>query len=148
MAGAAVTALVMILFMVGAAKLLTPRAAPKSERVMAALPAGNVPMSQSKDVLGKEATDSSVTASSTKPSQDLDVQEVPVAIAAIPNVGQAVGHLFSGRLPEAEQAYRDLAAQFPREPAFESAARILARKNSSNCRGANLSKSSCPSVKP
>lgn len=152
--GAAIGSLVLVLFFAGAAKVLSPHSGPKTERVMAARP--TVTGTGTPSVSSKASTREPANETAAAPSAAVQTpipaeakpEDVPAAIAATPDVAPAVGHLFAGRLPEAEQAYRDLATKFPGEPAFQSASRILARKNGPNCRGANSSKTACPSVKP
>lgn len=72
----------------------------------------------------------------------------PAALLLVPDTLPAIGHLFSGRLPEAEQAYRELATNFPDDLAFRAASKILGRRNSPTCRIPNSPSISCPSVKP
>lgn len=153
--GAAIGSLVLVLFFVAAAKMLGSHSVQKSDRVMAVRPAvtSAASHSESSKAVTHEPTQNPAASASTGPAQpplqaEAKADDVPAAIAATPDVAPAVGHLLSGRLPEAEQAYRDLATKFPGEPAFQSAARILARKNSPGCRGTNPSKTACPSVKP
>lgn len=75
------------------------------------------------------------------------VDQMPAADAPVADSTIALGHLFAGRLPEAEQAYRNLASRFPNEPAFRATSRILERRNSARCRTQNDAKTSCPVVK-
>jgi TolA-binding protein len=65
-----------------------------------------------------------------------------------PDVRVAVSHLFAGRLPEAEQAYRELATAYPQNPTFQLATRMLSKRNSADCRALSDTKKSCPTVKP
>ena len=152
--GAAIGSLVLVLFIVGATKVLTPHAKQTSGRATAThstttetIVHRESPESSVSEV-AREKTDAAVGKTTSKPPPETKLENVPAAIAAAPDVTPAVGHLFAGRLPEAEQAYRDLAERFPNEPAFLSSVRILARKNSPTCRGATPSKTVCPSVKP
>lgn len=77
--------------------------------------------------------------------------KLPTAAASaedltLPN---AAGHLFASRLPEAEQAYRELAANNPDEPIFLTVVRLLGKRNSPECRSpTNHALKSCPTVKP
>lgn len=152
--GAAIASFVLVLFFIGVAKMLSPHPTPRTERAVAAQATTtqtSARAERSTIPVGAAATEIAATGSAApQPPVPAEAksEDVPAAIAAPPDVAPAVGHLFSGRLPEAEQAYRDLATKFPKEPVFHSAARILARKNSPNCRGVNLTKTACPSVKP
>jgi hypothetical protein len=60
----------------------------------------------------------------------------------------ALGHLFAGRLPAAEQAYRQLAARHPEDPTYSILTRILGRCNSPDCRPASAMHGLCPTVLP
>lgn len=74
----------------------------------------------------------------------------PVESAASPDpeIAAAMGHLFAGRLPEAEHAYRTLSQRYPQDRAFGTVARLLARRNGPDCRPGSLQQKSCPTVKP
>jgi hypothetical protein len=63
------------------------------------------------------------------------------------NPNLAVGHLFSGRLPEAEQAYRELSQRHPEDQTYLTAVRLLARRNGPECRVATPAQAGCPMVK-
>lgn len=152
--GAAIGSLVLVLFFAGAAKVLSPHAKPVPAKAVATQPAAATPDSQKgspkapANDSGPVKAETAVGTAQAQAPSETKVEDTPEAIAATPDVTPAVGHLFAGRLPEAEQAYRELAAKFPNEPAFQSASKILARKNSPTCRGASPSKALCPSVKP
>lgn len=75
--------------------------------------------------------------------------EAPTTISDgdTPETSLAVGHLFAGRLPEAAQAYRDLATRHPNDLAFQAASRILTRRTAPTCSATNNTRTSCPSVK-
>ncbi|MGE5785544.1 MAG: hypothetical protein ACM3ZE_13185, partial [Myxococcales bacterium] len=154
--GAAFGSLVLVLFFAGLARLMSPQSDQKPQRVTAvqrAAPQRGISAEASK-AAGAESYATGIPPSSRPdaahpltPAQTRH-EDVPAAIAAVANATPAVGHLFAGRLPEAAQAYYELAQKFPDEPVFQSASRILARKNSPACRGTNSSKTACPSVKP
>jgi hypothetical protein len=73
---------------------------------------------------------------------------LPIVAASDSDLPVAVGHLFAGRLPEAEQAYRELAMRHPDDPIYSTVTRILVRRNSPSCRPGNPSVQACPTVKP
>jgi hypothetical protein len=64
-----------------------------------------------------------------------------------PTVAVAAGHLFAGRLPEAESAYRELGTNYPNTPSYAVLARVLGRRNGADCRSAFEIKKRCPVVK-
>lgn len=69
--------------------------------------------------------------------------------AADLSVSNAAGHLFASRLQEAEQAYRELAANNPKDPIYPTVVRLLVKRNSPDCRSQNHNtRKSCPTVKP
>jgi hypothetical protein len=77
-----------------------------------------------------------------------DPKTAPVAAEPDPTVALAMGHLFAGRLPEAEHAYRDLLTRNPGDATYARLVRILSRRNSADCRPGNPVQTACPTVKP
>ncbi len=159
--GVAVGAMTLGVFLVGAAQLLGLRS-----RTPVAVPVANVFL-QAADVIKKpvepslgKAIGSAAPArpalDSTAPGAPNVSLDPPVAPAMAPNVATqpdpsvplAVGHLFSGRLLEAEQAYRELAARHLEDPTYQALSRILARRNGPDCRPGNPMQKACPTVKP
>jgi len=157
--GASAGSVVLVLFLVGASQLIGHRSLKVTQHFVAPQPvltaraasdrasvqsgwANTVPIEVSPD-------DSKVRGNGGAPGAPVGSASdaIPDAIAAKPDVTAAVGHVFSGRLAEAEQAYRELSTRFPDDPAFRAAARILARRNGPACRAAKNTKTSCPTVK-
>ncbi|MGC4068895.1 MAG: hypothetical protein QM784_30480 [Polyangiaceae bacterium] len=151
---AALGALVLVLFFASVAKLLAPKASAGTQAQP--VEARRAPAASASVVASTMPTlEAARPIDARNPTASEPVASVPIAltqtVAAGPapaDVSPAVGHLFAGRLVEAEHSYRELASRYPAEPAFQSIARILARRSSPACRGASPSKSSCPSVKP
>lgn len=141
---AAIGSIVLLLTFVGAANLAAERGRRTTKHY--AVPSAQAahlatPQADQKHTFGPSAAPSAV------PVTPLPVDEMPAADAPVPDSTIALGHLFAGRLPEAEQAYRDLASRFPNEAAFRATSRILERRNSARCRAPNDAKTSCPAVK-
>jgi len=149
--GAAVGSLILVMFLLGVAHLLGARTDPTKPQTR---PEGQAASAAS--VTGSSATPAKAgpsDANATEPEPAPTAPEavsnpVPASIKALPDASMAVGHLFAGRLPEAEQAYRDLSARYPDDPAFRAAARILTRRNAPACRAGSATSTSCPMVKP
>jgi hypothetical protein len=132
-------AFVFVMFLAGITRILVPNAGHQPRRVV------------TRTVEKPQITVPQAIASSnptTPIAAPTEAAAPSSATASTEDIVPAVGHLFAGRLPEAEQAYRELSRKFPNEPAFQSLTRVLARKNGTNCRLANSSKAACPSVKP
>jgi hypothetical protein len=81
-------------------------------------------------------------------SEPAPTNAVVQAMAPDANASIAVGHLFAGRLAEAEQAYRELAQHNPDDATYPVLARILTRRNRAECRATGTAKNLCPMVKP
>lgn len=86
----------------------------------------------------------------------LIIPSVPPAAANNAKKGQpsnpellaAVGHLVSGRLPDAQRAYWALAVQFPHDPALLALARLLERRSRPACSSSAANNyTGCPEVK-
>jgi hypothetical protein len=151
--GAIVGAMVLGVFLVGAAEVLGLRASASGVSVTANAPRAKVALSKPAAGPAVAATPSvalAQTTASNVPESTPRAAAVPPAPQSEvdPNLPNAVGALFSGRLIEAEQAYRDLAARHPEEPTYSALARILARRNSADCRPGSPTQKACPTVKP
>lgn len=140
--GAAAGSLFLVVFMVGAAQLfgggtkvanvaVLPKAAIRSEAQRQ--PENAIPSSET------PPAPPSVPSTTTTDDGTASVPDPAVAAAA--------GHLFAGRLVEAENTYRELGARRPDAPSYAKLARVLARRNSADCRSASETKKSCPMVK-
>jgi hypothetical protein len=150
--GAAFGSIVMVVFFVGAAQLVkshstrgpsaATRTAAPSELTTPRPP--NTPAKAPS--LGSVATPSTVASAvvARPPSSTNGTEQ---AGAVDPYTSVAAGHLFAGRLTEAEQAYRDLAQRHPENETYPVLARVLGRRNSGDCRTNGTSKNSCPTVK-
>jgi len=168
--GAAVGALVLGVFLVGAAQILglggvSPSVsksalaakvtAPKLEaRVTApvatvAVASGTAaPVASASSVVVAPIASVSPAIKLSDVAQQAAAAATEAAVANDPSLSAAVGALFSGRLIEAEQAYRDLAMKHAENAAYRTLSRILARHNSTDCRPGNPSQKACPTVRP
>lgn len=140
--GAMVAGLVVMVFLVGAAQLLRPavprRAPDRAVVTTAVLPAHAASASSGSLQVDRQGAAPVPAAPARRSSGEEEDHSVP----------NAVGHLFASRLPEAEQAYGELAASHPEEPIFATLTRLLAKRNSPDCRTQNNTVKSCPTVKP
>lgn len=138
--GAAIGTLVMTVFLVGAAQLVGGRSKSKPSARPTTVVTAVAPFASR--VLPPPATAVVSVDSAAVPAQE------SAAGAEDPAVAAALGHLFAGRLAEAEQAYRGLSAKYPAEASYRSIALMLGRRNSADCRPDNDIKKVCPVVKP
>ena len=159
--GVAVGAMMLAVSLVGAAHLLglrsrTPDAIPVSRAALQAAVVVKKPVEQSFATASGSATPvrralnlSASGAPNVPPSPpSAPATAQTAATETDPSLPVAVGHLFSGRLLEAEQAYRALAVQHPEEPTYQALSRLLARRNGPDCRPGNPMQKACPAVKP
>jgi hypothetical protein len=137
-ASAVAGAFLLVLSMVGTARLFAPKSA-KSAVATATV----THFASTQTVIMPETV-----AVQNPPETTLPTGPVEGAAIETPDVRIAISHLFSGRLPEAEQAYRELATRFPQNPSFQVATRILTKRNSADCRSLSDTNKFCPTVKP
>jgi hypothetical protein len=86
-----------------------------------------------------------VKLASTPPTPPALEQPGPASPAALPST--ATGHVVAGRYVEARAAYHELAAAQPANPAYLAMARLLEKRTSSTCSGADAAPT-CPEIMP
>ena len=150
--GAALGSLVIIVFLVGAAHLFrshsvkTSNLSAQSHHVAVSSWSATQYASEAQNKVPERIAaliDPAGAASEPAPTNAVVQAMAPDANATI-----AVGHLFAGRLAEAEQAYRELAQHNPDDATYPVLARILTRRNRAECRATGTAKNLCPMVKP
>ncbi|HEY5961079.1 MAG TPA: hypothetical protein VIV60_31195, partial [Polyangiaceae bacterium] len=110
-----------------------------------ALPEGNAAIEAASD---RPSPVASKPLGPTAGPQARDTKSAAAATERDVTAGLAMGHLFAGRLPEAEHAYRELLARYPEDNTYAHVVRILARHNGPDCRPGNPIAKACPTVKP
>jgi hypothetical protein len=144
--GAAIGSMFIVVFMVGVAHLLGSGTKSEATKAMRK----SAPIATTATEIRKLSAPSAqpplvpVVASTSPTASAFTESVIP---GNDPAVTIATGHLFAGRLAEAESAYSELAIRHPEVPSYSIVARILTRRNSANCGSASETKKLCPTVK-